>query len=89
MLPTPAKSRSICKDLKGNSSQFYLLNEHGDLHVYFLLQIYIVGNNQGKFKKKLCRLLFLGNHLNTSAIIKLMSRDKEGELVFCCWGSKG
>ena len=41
-----------CKDLKGNSSQLYLLNKHGDL--YFLLQIsdhYIVGNNQGKLKK--------------------------------------
>ena len=65
VLLTPAKSsvnfrnkhaldRCICKDLKGNSSQLYLLNEHGDL--YFLLQILdhcIVGNNQGKFKKKI------------------------------------
>ena len=59
-----AFNRCSCKDLKGNSSQLYLLNEHGDL--YFLLQIsdhYIVGNNQGKFKKKLCQLLFLWNHL--------------------------
>ena len=75
MLPVPVKSsvnwrnkhafnRCSCKDLKGNSSQLYLLNEHGD--PYFLLQIsdhYIVGNNQGKFKKKLCQLLFLWNHL--------------------------
>ena len=56
--------RWSCKDLKGNSRQLYLLNEHDDL--YFLLQIsdhYFVGNNQGKFKKKSCQLLFLGNHL--------------------------
>ena len=54
-----------CKDLMGNLSQLYLLNEHGDL--YFLLQIsdhYVVQDNQGKFKKKSCQLLFLGNHLN-------------------------
>ena len=65
MLPAPAKrsvnlrnkhalDRCSRNDLKGNSSQLYLLNEHGGL--YFLLQIsdhYIVGNNQGKFKKKI------------------------------------
>ena len=44
----------FCTDLllKGNLSQLYLLNEHGDL--YFLLQIsdhYVVWNNQVKFKK--------------------------------------
>ena len=63
MLSAPAKrsvsgrnkhalDRCSCKDLKGNSSQLYLLNEHGKL--YFLLQIsdhYVVGNNQGNFKK--------------------------------------
>ena len=49
-----ALDRCSYKDLKGNLSQLYFLNEHGDL--YFLLQVldhYIVGNNQGKFKKKI------------------------------------
>ena len=67
VLPAPAKrsvnrrnkhvlDRCSRNDLKGNSSQLYLLNEYGDL--YFLLQIsdhYIVGKNQRKFKK---------NHVN-------------------------
>ena len=56
----------LCKDLKGNSS----LKEPCDL--YFLLQISdhcVVGNNQEKFQKKSCQLLFLGNHLNTSMLI--------------------
>ena len=65
VLPAPAKrsvnwrnkhalDRCSRNDLKGNSSQLYLLNEYGDL--YFLLQIsdhYIVGKNQRKFKKKI------------------------------------
>ena len=53
---------------KGNSSQLNLLNKHGELD--FLLQISdhcIVGNKQGKFQKKNCQLLFLGNHLNVGA----------------------
>ena len=51
-----ALERYSCKKIyiKGNSNQLYLLNEHSDL--YFLLQIsdhYILGNNQGKFNKKI------------------------------------
>ena len=37
----------------------HLLNEHGDLPVYFSLQFsdhYVVGNNQVKVKKKSCQL---------------------------------
>ena len=44
----------LLTNAKSSVSQLYLLNEHGDL--YFLLQILdhcIVGNNQGKFKKKI------------------------------------
>ena len=49
-----ALERCSCKNLKGNSNQLYILNEHGDL--YFFLQIsdhYILGNNKGKFNKKI------------------------------------
>ena len=83
MLPPPAKrsvnlrnkhalDRCSRNDLKGNSSQLYLLNEYGDL--YFLLQIldhYIVGKNQRKFKKKSCQLLFPGNHLKVKFLLAL------------------
>ena len=69
MLPVPVKrrvngwnkhalDRCSCKDLTSNLSQLHLLNEHGDLS--FLLQIldhYIVGNNQGKFKENLMSTL--------------------------------
>ena len=64
MLPIPVK-RCSCKELKRNSSQLYLLSEHGDL--YFLLETvtnhYIEGNNQGKFKKNYVNFFFLRNHL--------------------------
>ena len=55
---------------KGNSSQLYLLNEHGDL--YFLLQIsdhYIVGNNQGKFKKKIMSTSISRESLHVSSTL--------------------
>ena len=36
-----------------NSSQLYLLNEHGDLFILHISNQYIVENNQGSFKENL------------------------------------